>query len=84
MHSSNGITNNVSFYFWHFAIQNDARAAWVEYWGAERGVPASSINIQEAIITSGLCSQQEGCSLVCVCVCVCVCVSACVFQGNFM
>lgn len=71
MHTGNGIKNNVSFHFWHFAIQNDVSVTWAEYWGADRGVPAGSINIQEAIITSGLCSQLEGCW-----VCVCLCVSA--------
>lgn len=38
MHAANGITNNVSLHFWHFAIQNDASGAWAEYRGAERAL----------------------------------------------
>lgn len=49
----------------------------------ERNIEESReiINIQEAIITSGLCSQQEGCWVcLCISVFVCMCLSDCMFS----
>lgn len=80
MHSANGITNNVSFHFCHFAIQNDASAAWAEYWGAEEAFQPAALTYRKLLSHLAFAANRKAAE----CVRVPVCVFACTFQCDCM